>query len=45
MEALQQLKAYYDQGYLGQEEYNQKRLEIIDAVQRGVKVRRRVPPR
>lgn len=41
MEALQQLKAYYEQGYLSQEEYNKKRLEIIDAVQRGAKVRMR----
>lgn len=51
MEALQQLKAYYEQGYIGQEEYNKTRLEIIDAVQRGMKVRgpfrtpRRIDPR
>lgn len=39
MEALAQLKQYYEQGFISQEDYDKKRTEIINAVQRGVKVR------
>ena len=39
MEALAQMKQYYEQGFMSKEDYDKKRLEIIDAVARGAKVR------
>lgn len=45
MEALAQLKQYYEQGFMTKEDYDKKRMEIIEKVTKGGAVRPSAPHR